>query len=103
MERDRPLEADRVLAGATTIGEREARSADGGRVAPAATVTDRQKGVDMTGAGAPPHPEAQAQGPKFFVNVEGTVYPWDHDTITVPQIRELGSLPPDTPVLQIDL
>ena len=43
------------------------------------------------------------QGPKFHLDIEGTVYDWDEDTITVPQIRELGSLPSDLPVLEIDL
>ena len=42
------------------------------------------------------------QGPKFHIDIEGTVYDWDQDTITVPQIRELGNLPTDLPVLEID-
>ena len=42
------------------------------------------------------------QGPKFHIDIEGTVYDWDDDTITVPQIRELGNLPTDLPVLEID-
>ena len=47
--------------------------------------------------------ELQAKGPKFHLNIEGQVYDWNEDTITVPQIRTLGSLPPDLPVVQIDL
>ncbi len=43
------------------------------------------------------------QGPKFHIDVEGTVYDWEDDTITVAQIRELGTLPADLPVLEIDL
>ncbi len=39
-------------------------------------------------------------GPKYFVNVEGTEYPWDRDTITVPEIRQLGNLPSDLPVVE---
>jgi hypothetical protein len=57
----------------------------------------------MTAVAEHPLPEARAQGPKFFVNIEGTEYPWDQDTITVPQIRRLGSLPTDIPVLEINL
>jgi Multiubiquitin len=57
----------------------------------------------MTAVAAQPHQEANPQGPKFFVNIEGTEYPWDEDTITVPQIRTLGSLPSDVPVLEINL
>jgi hypothetical protein len=43
------------------------------------------------------------QGPKFHIDIEGTLYPWDEDTITVPQLRELGSLPANVPVQEIDL
>ncbi len=44
----------------------------------------------------------EGQGPKFQIDIEGTLYNWDQDTITVPQIRELGNLPVDLPVLEID-
>lgn len=44
----------------------------------------------------------QGQGPKFHIDIEGTIYEWDDDVITVPQIRELGNLPGDLPVLEID-
>lgn len=39
-------------------------------------------------------------GKKFFVNVEGTEHEWDKDTITVPEIRTLGDIPADLPVIQ---
>jgi hypothetical protein len=39
-------------------------------------------------------------GKKFFVNIEGTEYPWDGDTITVSQIRELGRIPADQPIVE---
>lgn len=42
------------------------------------------------------------QGPKFHIDIEGTVYDWNQDTITVPQLRELGDLPSDLPVIEID-
>ena len=44
-----------------------------------------------------------AAGPKYIIDIEGSKYPWDEDTITVPQIRELGGLPPDLPVIEVDL
>lgn len=44
----------------------------------------------------------QGQGPKYRIDIEGTLYDWNQDTITVPQIRELGNLPTDLPVLEID-
>lgn len=42
-------------------------------------------------------------GQKFEVNIEGQLYPWDRDMITVPEIRELGGLPEDVPVIEVDL
>ena len=45
---------------------------------------------------------ADHKGPKFHIDIEGNLYDWDEDTITVPQIRQLGSLPTDVPVLEID-
>jgi hypothetical protein len=44
-----------------------------------------------------------AQGPKFHIDIEGTLHDWDEDTITVPQLRNLGGLPQNVPVLEIDL
>jgi hypothetical protein len=40
------------------------------------------------------------QGPKYFVNIEGTEYEWAKDTITVQEIRTLGGLPANLPVLE---
>ncbi|MHB8732281.1 MAG: hypothetical protein ACYDAB_10895 [bacterium] len=42
----------------------------------------------------------QEVGQKFFANVEGTDYPWARDTITVTEIRHLGNIPADVPVLE---
>lgn len=39
-------------------------------------------------------------GPKYFVNIEGNEYPWSRDTITTTEIRQLGSLPSDQPVVE---
>jgi len=46
---------------------------------------------------------AAAKGPNYLINIEGTEHPWDKDTITVPEIRELGSLPATDPVIEVDL
>lgn len=39
-------------------------------------------------------------GQKFFVNVEDTEYPWDKNTITVPDIRNLGKIPADQQIIE---
>lgn len=44
----------------------------------------------------------QGGGPKFRIDIEGTLYDWDRDTISVAEIRQLGSLPGDLPVVEID-
>ena len=46
---------------------------------------------------------AAARGPKYLINIEGAEHPWDKDTITVPEIRELGNLPTTDPVIEVDL
>ena len=43
-----------------------------------------------------------ANGPKYFVEIDGVEYPWQQDTITVPQIRELGNIPTNVPVIEVD-
>lgn len=42
------------------------------------------------------------QGPKYRIDIEGTLYDWNKDTISVPEIRQLGSLPDNVPVIEID-
>lgn len=44
-----------------------------------------------------------ARGPKFTLNIEGRLIPWDHDTITTEQIAELGGWDISQGVLLIDL
>ena len=39
---------------------------------------------------------------KFFINIEGTEYPWGRETITVSEIRTLGKLPANLPVIEED-
>jgi hypothetical protein len=48
-------------------------------------------------------PQPPTAGPKYQLDIEGTLHPWDKDTITVPEIRTLGSLPTDQPVIEINL
>ena len=48
------------------------------------------------------HSKGEGEGPKYYLDIEGKEYPWDEDTITVPQIRELGNLPANLPVIEID-
>ncbi len=48
-------------------------------------------------------PEAvlkEKTGQKFYVNIEGTEYPWDKDTITAQDIRSLSGIPTDVAILQ---
>lgn len=40
---------------------------------------------------------------KYEINVEGTLYDWDKPTINVPELRQLGNLPADQPVVRVDL
>lgn len=39
----------------------------------------------------------------YEVLIEGKAYPWNKDTISVADIRELGNLPLDAPVVEEDL
>ena len=47
--------------------------------------------------------EAEVAGKKYFVNIEGTEHPWDRDTISVLEIRELGGWDESQPVLEVNL
>lgn len=40
---------------------------------------------------------------QYEVLVEGKVYPWDRESINTSEIRSLGALPQDRPVIQDDL
>ena len=46
---------------------------------------------------------AATKGPKYLINVEGVEQPWNKDTITVPEIRELGGFASTDPVIEVDL
>jgi hypothetical protein len=47
-----------------------------------------------------PEEAGDEAGKKFYVNVEGTEYEWGAETITTAQIRTLGGLPADQPVVE---
>ena len=44
----------------------------------------------------------QAQGPKYFLDIEGTLKPWNQDTITTEQIIQLGGWDPSLGAILID-
>jgi len=46
---------------------------------------------------------AELAGQKFFINIEGQEYLWNKPTITVQEIRQLGNLPTDMPVVCEDV
>ena len=56
---------------------------------------------------ANPHVEAQGakdghHGPKYQLDIDGTFYPWNQDTITTEQIAELAGWPAGTAVVAVD-
>lgn len=40
------------------------------------------------------------EGKKYYVNIEGTEYEWGKGTIRTAELRSLGSLPGDLPVVE---
>ncbi len=40
---------------------------------------------------------------KYDVDIEGTIYPWEEDTITVPQLRELAGYAAGQEMIEVDL
>jgi hypothetical protein len=45
--------------------------------------------------------ERGSKGPKYEINIEGVLYPWDKDTITIPEIRSLGGIPDDQQIVEV--
>lgn len=39
----------------------------------------------------------------YEVNIEGQIHPWTKETISVPEIRELGGFPADSPVVAVNI
>lgn len=60
----------------------------------------------MTSTATHNPPEAElgraAERPTFEINIEGRIYEWHDRTITPAQICELGGLPGDQPVIEIN-
>jgi hypothetical protein len=46
--------------------------------------------------------EKQGQGPKFTLNIEGELKPWDEPTITTEKVIELGGWDPSQGAILID-
>ncbi|MDD5464912.1 MAG: hypothetical protein PHP73_00995 [Candidatus Omnitrophica bacterium] len=46
------------------------------------------------------HEEHHQGEQKYFVNIEGTDYPWHEEDILTEEIRKLGNLPQDLPVVE---
>jgi hypothetical protein len=46
---------------------------------------------------------AQATGPKYLVNLEGVEKPWDRETITVAELRDLAGWDTSQPVVEVNL
>ena len=44
-----------------------------------------------------------ADDPKYDIWIEDTIHAWSKDTISLPEIRELGGWPADCPVSAVDL
>jgi len=47
--------------------------------------------------------ENRGQGPKFYLNIEGKIIPWDQETITTEKIIELGGWDPSQGAIEINL
>lgn len=46
--------------------------------------------------------DTEKQGPKYFLDIEGTEYPWDQPTITAAEIAKLGGWDISQGVIEID-
>ena len=49
-----------------------------------------------------PQTENPGQGPKFFVNIEGTDHPWSESTITTEEVIGLGGWDPSLGAILVD-
>ena len=47
-------------------------------------------GTKLKGRSMNDNAQRQQQGPKYTIDIEGTSYPWDKDTITTEEIASLG-------------
>jgi len=44
--------------------------------------------------------ENDNSGKKYYVTIEGVEYPWDKNTISVAEIRTLGKIPLNIPIVE---
>ena len=51
---------------------------------------------------APEKEHKEKQGPKYTLDIEGNLKPWDKDTITTEEIIELGGWDPSQGAIMID-
>jgi hypothetical protein len=58
--------------------------------------------MEAESAGMTDEKEEKGQGPKFTLDIEGVLTPWDEDTITTEQIAALGGWDVSLGVLLID-
>lgn len=47
--------------------------------------------------------EDKGKGPKYCLDIEGEIVPWDKDTITTEEVIELGGWDPSLGAIVIDL
>ena len=47
--------------------------------------------------------ESPPEGPTYEIWIEDTIHPWDKDTISLAEIRELAGMPADCSVVAVDL
>ncbi len=47
--------------------------------------------------------ENKGKGPKYYIDIEGTQFPWDNDTITTEEIIELGGWTSDQGAIEVNL
>lgn len=47
-------------------------------------------------------PKENHQGPKFFIDIEGVLKPWDKETITTEEVVALGGWDPSQGAILID-
>ena len=66
------------------------------------TIVEVSSPEEPSVANAARNDPGERKGPKFFVNIEGTEFPWDKDTITIQEIITLGGWDPSLGVIEID-
>jgi hypothetical protein len=47
-------------------------------------------------------PKGPNKGPKYFVNIEGEIFPWEDNTITTEEIAAQGGFDPSKGVIEVN-